>query len=140
MNIYEQITEWLKTIYSGFGDWLYFNVIRMEDGASSVNSVSGTTVLEKYIDGSTKNELIFAISLSKTYDTEMSELNIDAIGDISALTTAIEESSTLPDLGSDYIVDMVEIVQDIPSVNIYQDDNICEYQIQAKIIYIKKAR
>lgn len=139
MNIYEQIAEWLLSIYSGFDNWLYFNVLRMESGSNSLSTVSGTTVLNEYIDGSTENEIIFGISLVRLYSTEMSTDNIDIMSEIEALVTAIEDSETLPDFGEGYRVDSITIVQDIPSINIDQDNNICEYQIQASINYIEKA-
>jgi hypothetical protein len=138
MNIYEEIIDWLK-ITCPFSDWVYFNAIRMEVGTNSTYSISGTTVLEKYIDGSTNNELVFGISLIRLYSSEMSDDNLTAMNEINLIVEAINEATTLPILDSNYIVDRVEIVQDIPSVNIDQDANICEYQIQAKINYLKKA-
>lgn len=137
MNIYEKLIDWLK-IECSFIDWVYFNAIRQEVGTNSVYSVSGTTVLEKYNDGSTKNELVFGISLVRLYSSEMSNDNLTAIAECDSIVEAINEATTLPTLDSNYIVDSVEIVQDIPSVNIDQNANVCEYQVQAKINYIKK--
>lgn len=138
MNIYEKIIDWLK-IVCPFSDWVYFNVTNMEVDTNSVYSVSGTTVLNDYIDGSTDNELIFGISLVRQYSNEMSMDNLDVMSEIGLIIEAIEESDTLPELDERYVVDIVDIVQDVPSVNIYQDQNVCEYQIQAKIKYLKKA-
>lgn len=137
MNIYEKLIDWLK-ITCPFSDWVYFNVIRQEVGTNSVYSISGTTILNDYIDGSTDNELVFGISLVRLYSSEMSDDNLTAMDEINSIVEAIQDAETLPILDSNYIVDSVEIVQDVPSVNIDQDQNVCEYQIQAKINYLKK--
>lgn len=137
MNIYEKIIDWLK-IECSFIDWVYFNAVRQEVGTNSVYSISGITTLETYNDGSTKNELIFGISLVRLYSAEMSSDNLTAIAECDSIAEAIREADTLPTLDTNYIVDTVEITQDVPSVNIDQDQNICEYQIQAKISYLKK--
>ena len=37
MNLYDQLTDWIKTNYAALSsDWLYFNAVRMDIGSNSV--------------------------------------------------------------------------------------------------------
>lgn len=139
MNIYKSIVDWLKDVCP-FSDWVYFNVIRMEIGTNTVSTVSGDSKTEQYIDGSSMHDLPFAISLVRQYSAEQSSDNINVMEEIEQIVDEIESELTLPDLGTNARCMGFEIIQDTPSVNIYQDANACEYQIQAKITYLKKAR
>ena len=83
MNLYDQLTDWIKTNYTALSsDWLYFNAVRMDIGSNSVNSVSGNMVTQKYTDGSTENELTFAIALIRLCSAEMSDDNVNAINEV----------------------------------------------------------
>ena len=138
MNLYDQLTDWIKTNYTALSsDWLYFNAIRMDIGSNSVNSVSGSTITEKYMDGSTENELAFAIALVRLYSAEMSDDNVNAINEVSNLVEWFKAEATLPDFGTDKVVNSIEITQDIPDIVIDQDAGLCKYQIQGKVQFLQ---
>ena len=102
MNLYDQLTDWIKTNYTALSsDWLFFNAIRMDMGSNSVNSVSGSMITEKYMDGSTENELTFAIALVRLYSAEMSDDNEHAINEVANLVEFFKTETTLPDFGTD---------------------------------------
>lgn len=136
MNEYEQIKDWLLG-YTPLGNWLYFNVMRMEIGSSSIQSVPGSTIITQYNNGSCERELIFAVSLVKLYDAGMSENNIDAIAEVKALSDWIEEQTTLPDFGTDYIVNSVDILDHVPNLTIDQESNTCSYLFQCSVNYLE---
>ena len=95
MNLYDQLTDWIKANYTALSsDWLYFNAVRMDIGSNSVNSVSGSTITEKYMDGSTENELPFAIALVRLYSAEMSDDNVNAINEVSNLVEWFKAEAT----------------------------------------------
>ena len=138
MNLYDQLTDWIKTNYTALSsDWLYFNAIRMDIGSNSVNSVSGSTITEKYMDGSTENELPFAIALVRLYSAEMSDDNVNAINEVANLVEWFKTETTLPDFGTDKIVNSIEITQDIPDIVIDQDAGLCKYQILGKVQFLQ---
>lgn len=138
MNLYDQLTDWIKTNYTALSsDWLYFNAIRMDIGSNSVNSVSGNMVTQKYTDGSTENELTFAIALIRLYSAEMSDDNVNAINDVSNLVEWFKTETTLPDFGADKVVNSIEITQNIPDVVVDQDAGLCKYQILGKVQFLQ---
>ena len=138
MNLYDQLTDWIKANYTALSsDWLYFNAIRMDIGSNSVNSVSGNMVTQKYTDGSTENELTFAIALIRLYSAEMSDDNVNAINEVANLVEWFKTETTLPDFGTDKIVNSIEITQDIPDIVIDQDAGLCKYQIQGKVQFLQ---
>lgn len=139
MNIYEQLTDWLKTTYDPMdGEWLYFNALNMDGETNSVLPVSGISTINTFIGGSTENEMVFAIALIRMYDTEMSDTNLNAIKDINDLVIWIKNQTEMPDFGEDYIVNFIEVVQDVPDISVDQDSGLCKYQMQFKINYLTK--
>lgn len=136
MNKYEKLSDWLLG-YTTIGNWLYFNVIRMEGGSSSVQSVPGNTIISEYIDGSKERELVFAISMIRLYDTEMSENNLAAIAEVESFENWIESQTTLPDFGTGYLVHEVEILEHVPNLSIEQDINVCNYLFQCRVKYLE---
>lgn len=138
MNLYDQLTDWIKTNYMALNsDWLYFNAIRMDIGSNSVNSVSGNMVTQKYTDGSTENELTFAIALIRLYSAEQSDDNVNAINEVSNLVEWFKTETTLPDFGTDKVVNSIEITQNIPDIVVDQDAGLCKYQIQGKVQFLQ---
>ena len=61
-GIYERIANWLLECPEMEG-YVYFNVIPLEENTVSVNSNSGSSTINKYIDGSTEVHLLFNINL-----------------------------------------------------------------------------
>ena len=138
MNLYDQLTDWIKSNYDAISsDWLYFNAIRMDIGSNSVNSISGAMVTEKYTNGATENELPFAIALIRVYSAEMSDDNVNAINEVNNFVEWIKTETTLPDFGSDKVVNSIEITQDLPDIVVDQDAGLCKYQIQGKVQFLQ---
>ena len=138
MNLYDQLTDWIKANYTAISsDWLYFNAIRMDIGSNSVNSVSGAMVTKRYTNGATENELTFAIALIRMYSAEMSDDNVNAINEVANLVEFFKTETTLPDFGSDKIVNSIEITQDLPDIVVDQDAGLCKYQIQGKVQFLQ---
>ena len=63
MNLYRQVNQWLTENYEPLGHWMYFNATPMFVGAVTMNSVPGVRIVQKFIDGSMKKELAFAIDM-----------------------------------------------------------------------------
>ena len=137
MNLYEQIAIWLSD-YEPIGQWLNFNVIDMTtENSYSMQSVPGSTVTQEFNNGNTERDLIFSIVLVKEYDTSYPGNNFDAIGEVDNLREWIENSSTLPDFGENIVVNQVDILDDVPSITIDQNERLCHYIFQSKINYLK---
>ena len=95
INVYERISKWLVEcpIFDGY---LYFNVIPVENGNSSLNSNSSSTIITNFLDGSKEIQLYFTINVVKEYDDGgTSDLNLDAINSFSEIISWIFYLPTL---------------------------------------------
>lgn len=137
MNEYEKISDWIIG-YAPLNNWIYFNVIRMENGSYSVQSVPGNTIRNKFNDGSLEHDLIFAVSMVSNYSVEMSDDNLDAIAELKSFRAWIEESETLPDFGDGFIVNEIEVLEQVPNLSIDKENSLCNYYFQCRINYLEQ--
>lgn len=137
MNLYEQLGIWLKG-YTPVKDWIYFNSIQMEPDNFSLNTVTGSTVVNKFLDGSTERDLVFAIAMVSHYDNEMSSTNLDAIEEIDTFKSWMVKDGGLPDFGENTIVNEIVIIDDVPDVLVDSDQRVCQYKFQAKVNYLQR--
>lgn len=125
------------------GDYIYFNVIPLDEGSSSVNSNSSSQILNSYIDGAREVRLLFYINIVKPYDDGgTSDLNLDAINIFDKIINFIEEKNNnqdFPDLGESYTVNEVGALYKAPEVYITQDNaGIARYEGQFYLEYLEK--
>lgn len=142
INIYEKISDWLSNCPE-MGDYIYFNVISLDDGASSINSNSSSMIQNTFIDGSKEVRLMFNINLIKQYDNGgTSELNLESIHIFDKIIKYIENKNNnndYPDLGDNYIVNDIGATYKAPEVYITQDNpNIARYEGQFYIEYVQR--
>lgn len=138
MNKYEELSNWL-TEYQPLGDWIYFNVTNIEEGSTSLNSMSSPKYLNKFIDGSTECELNFSIDLIKSYDTGTSTTNLEAIEECHQLINWCNKQNNLgilPDFGKGFIVNQVDILDNTPELSIDPENMLAKYQILGKVNYL----
>lgn len=142
INIYEKISDWLSNCPE-MGDYIYFNVIPLDDGTSSINSNSSSMIQNTFIDGSKEVRLMFNINLIKQYDNGgTSELNLESIHIFDKIIKYIENKNNnndYPDLGNNYIVNDIGATYKAPEVYITQDNpNIARYEGQFYIEYVQR--
>jgi len=130
----EILWEWLKTCELIEG-WLYFNAVRLEENNVSLSMIGNNTI-QDYISGSSERELVFSIDFMQLHDLEQSDTNLKSTEEVIGLADWIE-SAILPDFGESCVVEKVEILEEIPSVLIDQDLNLCKYQFQARVLYLQ---
>lgn len=134
MTKLEILWEWLKTCELIDG-WLYFNAVRLEENNVSLGMIGNNTI-QDYISGTSERELVFFIDFMQLHDLEQSYTNLKSTEEVIGLADWIE-SADLPDFGESCVVDKVEILEEIPSVLIDQDLNLCKYQFQARVLYLQ---
>lgn len=142
VNVYERISEWLVEcpIFDGY---LYFNVIPVENGNSSLNSNSSSTIIKNFLDGSKEVQLYFTINVVKEYDNGgTSDLNLDAINSFSEIVAWVEQKNHLqefPDLGQNCTVNEVVPSYTIPEVYLTPDNpGIARYEGRFSINYLER--
>ena len=143
-NVYKCLSEWLQGC-PDMGDYVYFNVIPMDIDSSSVNSNSGSQILNNYNDGTKEVRLMFYINLIKPYDDGgTSDLNLDAINVFDKIISFIERKNNdneFPDFGEDYIVNEIGATYKAPEVYVTTDNpSIARYEGQFYVEYLEKKR
>lgn len=134
-NQFKKILDWLKG-YNFTYNWIDFNVTPVEAGNVSVNTVSTVREIQSYIDGSRVVDLTFAITLVCDYDTEQSEVNLDAMQDYLNMSGWIEEQNAdenFPDIEGE--VYHIVALQTVPTVVPDNDMKVAKYQGQFTIRY-----
>lgn len=139
MNIYEKINEWLATTYQPLNEWLYFNATPMIVGTVAMNSVSGDRVYKRFVDGSVRRRVIFAIDMVLSYDDAgTSDVNMNAINEVNKFSEWIEEQLSLqnvPDFGNNKTIESIEVLTNVPSLLVDNTNGLAKYQFQARIEY-----
>lgn len=134
VNKYEKIYEWLQE-YSGLQGFLYFNTSELNDGSASMNSTTGDRRIKEYIDGSYEAALDFGVSFVKMYDTEQSDLNIEAMGIGESFINWIEENADKLSFGDNFIIDEVVSLNNSPMVSCDIQNALAKYQFTARVTY-----
>lgn len=141
MNIYAQISDWLKDC-PDIGNYVYFNVIPYEVDTSAVTSNGSSLVLNTFIDGSKEVRLIFNVELIKEYDEGTSDINLDAIKSFDNIISFVEEKNNnqeYPYLSDDYIVNSIGSTFKAPEVYTTSDNpNIARYEGRFFIEYLER--
>lgn len=142
MNIYKQVNDWLLE-YTALNNWIYFNATPYVSGAVAMNSVAGDRVKKSFINGDIEKELVFAIDMVTEYDaTGTSDINLNAIDEVSHFCEWLEEqeiNKNYPYFGDNCVIDKVEVLNNVPSLMVNQEQMLSKYQFQARITYTQKS-
>lgn len=138
MNLYKNINDWLISEYKPLNNWLYFNATPMNIGAVTMNSVPGDRVIKKYVDGTCKCEIIFAIDMITEYDSQgTSDINMNALDEVINFSDWLDtvNINDAPDLGGDKELTKMEVLTNVPSILVDNTNMLAKYQFQCKITY-----
>lgn len=139
MNLYKQVNEWLLK-YEPLNNWIYFNATPYISGVAALNSVPTDRVKRTFINGNKEKELIFAIDMVTDYDgTGTSTINLDAIDEVSHFCDWLDEQDKVknyPDFGEKNTIKKVEVLNNVPSVLVNNEQQLAKYQFQVRIDYL----
>lgn len=141
MNKYKILTEFIAENYKPLNDWMYFNAITSEDGNVSLNTMESAIAVNMFNDGSREVNLLFAISMIKQYDMEMSQTNLEAINEVDHFIKWIYNQNMLrnfPDMGEDITVFDMEVLDSVPSVSVDSEQNLAKYQFNCSLNYLER--
>nr|DAV62662.1 MAG TPA: Minor capsid protein from bacteriophage [Caudoviricetes sp.] len=141
MNLYRQVNEWLTENYEPLGHWMYFNATPMFVGAVTMNSVPGVRIVQKFIDGSMKKELAFAIDMITSYDNSgTSDVNMEALDEVQNFSEWIDKQSidSGPDFGEKCSIEKIEVLTNAPTLLVDTTNQLSKYQFQVKITYTER--
>ena len=141
MNLYKQINDWLLE-YTALNNWIYFNATPYITGVVSMSSVPGDRVKRSFINGDKEKEILFAIDMVTEYDaTGTSTVNLDAIDEVSHFCEWLDEQETIknyPQFDKNCSISKIEVLSNIPSTLINQEQMLAKYQFQVRITYLQK--
>ena len=141
MNIYKEITKWIKENYPGVQGWVHFNAERVEENNASVMTKdTGETVVE-FINGDKEITMPFTFGLVKKYNFEQSDLNAENMQEAAEFIEWLEEQEeqrNYPELGEKYIVEELSVVTAIPQLLVSTTEPLAKYVIECNIKYIKE--
>ena len=137
INKYKVLYEWLKT-YGDLQGFLYFNTSDMQDGNTSLNSQESEKTTRTYIDGSYEADLPFVISMVNKYDSEQSDLNLEAMNIVDGIMKWIEDNQESLYFGEDYEVYDIEITSGTPNISVDTKNFLAKYQISGKVHFLYK--
>ena len=109
-------------------------------GNVSVNSATGIRELERYLDGTRKVEMQFAIDLITKYDVEQSTINLEAIQEFQDISEWIDEQNeqgNYPDIDG-VIIEEISGLQLYPTLTIDASMEKAKYQGQYKLTYMEE--
>lgn len=139
MNLYRKIDEWLKN-YEPLNNWIYFNATPDIVGTVALNSIPGDGVVARFIDGSKKCEILFAIDMVREYDNMgTSEVNMEALDEVNNFIEWLDsqrQDENFPDFGTTNTVRDIQVLTNVPTVLVNTQDMLSKFQIQVKVTYI----
>lgn len=135
MSKTEIVTEWAKG-WPELQGYLKLNSLVSENGDKSINTVSNELLVQKYINGQAKRELLFSLAYVKDWSDGFDDINQAAMSLGESWIEWVEEQNerkAFPNLPN---VESVEPLQNIPTLAmVYEQDSLAKYQFQCKIAY-----
>ena len=109
----------------------------MENNSISISPISDN-LLDVYLNNSELREFVFAIDFIQLYDTEMSQTNMHSIEDTQQILDWIKSQTILPDFGTGFETENIEVNDSVPGTLVDQDLSLCKYQFMCKITFYKQ--
>lgn len=137
MNKYQLINDWLKNYEPLLDVWIDFNAVNnSEEGAVSLNSVPSERIISKYIDGTTRREVLFMVAMMKFYDSGTSLTNMENLQEVENFAEWIEANKSLLNFGDNSTIEAVDVLTNYPELaGVDTDNSIAKYQFQVRITY-----
>lgn len=137
MNKYQLINDWLKNYEPLLDVWIDFNAVNnSKEGAVSLNSVPSERIIAKYIDGTTRREVLFMVAMMKFYDSGTSLTNMENLQEVENFAEWIEANKSLLNFGDNSTIEAVDVLTNYPELaGVDTDNSIAKYQFQVRITY-----
>lgn len=140
MNIYDELTTWLKNC-PDTDSYIFFNVIPVEVGVTSLTTVPNTRSVQDFTDGSSEVTELFNINLVKEYDPSgTSDINILALDAFENVTSWIKEqniNNNLPIIDG-ITVNYIQPSYTVPDIYLNEDTGNVRYEGRYEINYLER--
>ena len=140
MNIYDELTTWLKNC-PDTDSYIFFNVIPVEIGVTALTTVPNTRSVQDFTEGSSEVTELFNINLVKEYDPSgTSDINILALSAFENITTWIKEqnlNNNLPIIDG-ITVNYIQPSYTVPDIYLNEDTGNVRYEGRYEINYLER--
>lgn len=140
MNIYDELTTWLKNC-PDTDSYIFFNVIPVEIGVTALTTVPNTRSVQDFTDGSSEVTELFNINLVKEYDPSgTSDINILALSAFENITNWIKEqniNNNLPIIDG-ITVNYIQPSYTVPDIYLNEDTGNVRYEGRYEINYLER--
>lgn len=140
MNIYDELTTWLKEC-PDTDSYIFFNVIPVEIGVTALTTVPNTRSVQDFTDGSSEVTELFNINLVKEYDPSgTSDINILALDAFENVTSWIKEqniNNNLPIIDG-ITVNYIQPSYTVPDIYLNEDTGNVRYEGRYEINYLER--
>ena len=140
MNIYDELTTWLKNC-PDTDSYIFFNVIPVEVGVTALTTVPNTRSVQDFNDGSSEVTELFNINLVKEYDPSgTSDINILALNAFENVTSWIKEqniNNNLPNIEG-ITVNYIQPSYTVPDIYLNGDTGNVRYEGRYEINYLER--
>lgn len=140
MTIMESVRSWLRKCPELKGR-LDVDFLDENEDAYSLDSIPGTEIVKKYLDGSTIRQYLFVVASRRLYDQNI-EQNLGNLEFFEKLTEWIENKSAvkqLPVLDGGRTALKVEVTSSAYPF-VVSEDGKARYQIQLRLEYFKRRK
>lgn len=136
-EIWSKLNEWLATYESAYG-YVFFNAVIVEEGRVSVSSVPTQRIKKEDILGNKTIGLTFMVHMIKSYDTEMSDTNEDAMQDALLFMEWIEEQDKAKNYPNIDNVNYIKLLANAPTIMVDNENNLAQYNFQCELEYTER--
>lgn len=140
MNIYDELTTWLKNC-PDTDSYIFFNVIPVEIGVTAITTVPNARSVQDFTDGSSEVTELFNINLVKEYDPSgTSDINILALDAFENVTSWIKEqniNNNLPIIDG-ITVNYIQPSYTVPDIYLNEDTGNVRYEGRYEINYLER--
>lgn len=128
---------WAKK-WDHLDDFLKLNAILTDDDEASFQTVYSDSEGEKFIDGSARHVYTFMLKLMLPWSDGYDRTNQEAERLLENWADWVDRQfpDNTPDFGGARI-EGIRALYDVPSVTVYQEDSLAEYNFQASITYVE---
>lgn len=134
----DAMLKWAKT-YEPLNDFLKLNaILNEEDDATLVPVPNSKADEQPFIDGTARRRRIFMLRIMLPWSDGYDPTNQQAEKVATEWRDWVDEQfpDNVPDFGGAEI-EGIEALTDMPTVEIYQEESLAEYNFQAQITYIE---
>ena len=140
MALTDSVQVWLETFPGLSGGVMHVDWLPPDARSFSVDSAPTEPVLNRYMDGSSRRQLLFVVASREYYgpDVPSQEENMEWYEDLSDWVETQNFQRSFPDLGAGRKCKSIELISTAYPVDV-SEDGMARYQVQMRMTYLQEA-